>query len=86
MARMDAGLLAQARVRPEQIALRCDDESRTYAELDDRARRVSHALHALGVRRGDRVARAASAPSRACSDARYRPCLNRLRGSLRDMR
>ncbi|MGZ4737312.1 MAG: AMP-binding protein [Acidimicrobiia bacterium] len=53
---MDAGLLAHARLRPEQIALRLGDETRTYAELDDRARRVSQALHALGVRRGDRVA------------------------------
>src|SRR6476661_4165280 len=56
MSRMDAGLIAQARLRPDQIALRLDDETRTYSELDDRARRVAHALHALGVRRGDRVA------------------------------
>jgi long-chain acyl-CoA synthetase len=56
MARMNAGLIAQARLRPDQIALRLDDDTRTYAELDDRARRVAHALHALGVRRGDRVA------------------------------
>jgi long-chain acyl-CoA synthetase len=53
---MDAGMIAQARVRPDQIALRLDDETRTYSELDDRARRMSHTLHALGVRRGDRVA------------------------------
>jgi long-chain acyl-CoA synthetase len=53
---MDAGILAQARERPEQIALRCDDDALTYAQFDDRARRVAHALHALGVRRGDRVA------------------------------
>jgi long-chain acyl-CoA synthetase len=53
---MDAGLIAQARLRPEQIALRLGDETRTYAELDDRARRVARVLHGLGVRRGDRVA------------------------------
>jgi long-chain acyl-CoA synthetase len=53
---MEAGVIAQSRIRPNQIALRLGDESRTYGELDDRARRVSHALHALGVRRGDRVA------------------------------
>ena len=53
---MDAGLIAQARLRPEQIALRLGDETRTYAELDDRARRVARVLHDLGVRRGDRVA------------------------------
>jgi long-chain acyl-CoA synthetase len=53
---MNAGLLAHARLRPEQIALRLGDESRTYAELDERARRVAQVLHAAGVRRGDRVA------------------------------
>ncbi len=53
---MDAGLIAQARLRPDQIALRLGEDTRTYGELDDRARRASHALHALGVRRGDRVA------------------------------
>jgi long-chain acyl-CoA synthetase len=53
---MDAGILDQARVRPDQRALVCEGETRTYAELDDRARRVARALHALGVRRGDRVA------------------------------
>jgi long-chain acyl-CoA synthetase len=51
-----AGLLAHARDRPDHIALRQGDETRTYAELDDRARRVAHALAALGVQRGDRVA------------------------------
>jgi long-chain acyl-CoA synthetase len=52
----DAGLLAHARARPDHIALRQGEQTRTYAELDDRARRVAHALAALGVRRGDRVA------------------------------
>src|SRR5215210_4825193 len=52
----DAGLLAHARARPDHIALRLGDRALTYAELDDRARRVSHALAARGVRRGDRVA------------------------------
>src|SRR6266511_5679224 len=52
----DAGLLAHARARPDHIALREGDEARTYSELDDRARRVAHALASLGVRRGDRVA------------------------------
>jgi len=51
-----AGLLAHARSRPEHVALRQGDEVRTYAELDDRARRVAHALADLGVRHGDRVA------------------------------
>ena len=51
----DAGLLAHARARPDHIALREGDRARTYGELDDRARRVAHALASLGVRRGDRV-------------------------------
>jgi long-chain acyl-CoA synthetase len=53
---MDAGVIAQARIRPDHLALKCEGATRTYAELDDRARRVAQALHALGVRRGDRVA------------------------------
>ena len=52
----DAGLLAHARARPDHIALREGDQARTYSELDDRARRVAHALASRGVRRGDRVA------------------------------
>ena len=49
------GLPAQARQRQDHIALRLGDESLTYAELDERARRASHAVHALGVKRGDAV-------------------------------
>src|SRR3954447_22822783 len=56
MSRMEAGVLAQARVRPDQVALRLGVDERTYAELDDRARRVAQVLHGVGVRRGDRVA------------------------------
>ncbi len=52
----DAGLLAHARARPDHIALREGDQARTYSELDDRSRRVAHALASRGVRRGDRVA------------------------------
>jgi long-chain acyl-CoA synthetase len=52
----DAGVRAHARARPDQIALRQGDATRSYSELDDRARRVAHALAGLGVRRGDRVA------------------------------
>jgi long-chain acyl-CoA synthetase len=42
---------------PEHVALRESegDRRRTYAELDDRARRLAHALHRVGVRRGARV-------------------------------
>ena len=55
MARMEAGVLANARTRPDALALRLDDRQLTYAELDHAARTLAHALHALGVRRGDRV-------------------------------
>ncbi len=51
-----AGLLGQARAQPDHVALRLGDLARTYGELDERARRASHALATLGVRRGDRVA------------------------------
>jgi long-chain acyl-CoA synthetase len=52
----EAGVIAQARVRPEHPSLRLGDEVRSYRELDDRSRRAAHALAALGVQRGDRVA------------------------------
>jgi len=49
------GLLAVARRTPDAVALVLGDESRTYGELDDRARRLARALAAGGVGRGDRV-------------------------------
>jgi long-chain acyl-CoA synthetase len=52
----DAGVLAQAARRPDAIALRVDDDTYTYGELSATARDLAHALHELGVRRGDRVA------------------------------
>ena len=39
-----AGVIAQAAARPDHLALRQGDVVRTYGELDDRARRVAHAL------------------------------------------
>ena len=36
-----AGVIAQAAARPDHPALRQGDDVRTYAELDDRARRVA---------------------------------------------
>ncbi len=50
------GLLAHAQLRPDAVALIHDARRLSYAEVDDAARRASFALHALGVRRGDRVA------------------------------
>jgi len=52
----DVGLLAHARIRPDAAAIVFDDRTWTYRDLDDRARRFSHALAQVGVRRGDRVA------------------------------
>jgi long-chain acyl-CoA synthetase len=51
----EAGVLAQARQRPDVIALRVDEDVYTYRELSDAARDLGYALHGLGVRRGDRV-------------------------------
>jgi acyl-CoA synthetase (AMP-forming)/AMP-acid ligase II len=45
-----------ATVRPDHCALRIDDRSWTYAELDDAHRRVAGWMAAKGVTRGDRVA------------------------------
>jgi long-chain acyl-CoA synthetase len=51
------GVRGHARATPDQVALREGDTDRvrTYAQLDDRARRLAHALHKLGARRGDCV-------------------------------
>lgn len=50
------GLVAQARQRPDALALIVDDVGVTYAALDDGARRAAVALRRLGVGVGDRVA------------------------------
>jgi long-chain acyl-CoA synthetase len=49
------GIPAAAAERPGHPALVLGSELRTYAELDDRARRVAGVLSRLGVARGDRV-------------------------------
>jgi len=46
----------QVRLTPDAIALVCDDESLTFAQLNARANRLAHHLIALGVRPEDRVA------------------------------
>ncbi len=53
---MQDWLLAQADVRPHAIALVCEGESLTYAQLHARAGSVTARLRGLGVQRGDRVA------------------------------
>lgn len=47
---------AQARIRPDAVAIITEDGVLTYADLDDRCRRVALALRHLGVGAGDRVA------------------------------
>jgi fatty-acyl-CoA synthase len=44
------------RLSPDRIAVLHGDTARTYAELDDRRRRLAGGLRDLGVGRGDRVA------------------------------
>ncbi len=56
MTTTEAGVLAQARTRPDAIALRLDERSMTFGALSNAARDLAHALHQRGVRRGDRVA------------------------------
>lgn len=56
MTRMDAGLIANARVRPDDRAVTTSAGTLTYAELNDRARRAAHALQAAGVERAGTVA------------------------------
>ncbi|WP_061148966.1 non-ribosomal peptide synthetase, partial [Caballeronia arvi] len=46
----------QVRLTPDAIALVCDDESLTFAQVNERANRLAHRLIALGVRPEDRVA------------------------------
>ncbi|MDR3507508.1 MAG: long-chain-fatty-acid--CoA ligase [Caulobacteraceae bacterium] len=47
---------AQARLRPDAIALECEGRRITYAELERRANQCANALIDAGVRPGDRVA------------------------------
>ena len=41
---------------PDRLAIVCGDDTRTYAELDDRTTSLAHALRARGVVAGDHVA------------------------------
>ncbi|MDP5182363.1 long-chain-fatty-acid--CoA ligase [Blastococcus sp. BMG 814] len=49
-------LARHARTSPDVPALRFEGSGRSYAELDQRVDRLARALHARGVRTGDRVA------------------------------
>ncbi|HSF65207.1 MAG TPA: MupA/Atu3671 family FMN-dependent luciferase-like monooxygenase, partial [Paracoccaceae bacterium] len=46
---------AQAARTPDAVALICDDTTLTHAQLDARANAFAAALHARGIRRGDRI-------------------------------
>ena len=54
--RLDGILSHAAASVPDRVAVTCGDVSRTYAEVQDRARRLAAALAGLGVEKGDRVA------------------------------
>jgi len=41
---------------PDKIALVCGDQRLTYREIEEQCNRLAHALSAMGIRRGDRVA------------------------------
>src|SRR5437763_8265034 len=41
---------------PDEVAIRFNDTSTTWAELNDRVRRVANGLSQQGVAKGDRVA------------------------------
>ncbi|OBG73012.1 long-chain fatty acid--CoA ligase [Mycobacterium sp. E3305] len=55
MAALSAHLIASKDRHPERIALRCDDLTFTFAELDAAAARVATLLERAGIRPGDRV-------------------------------
>jgi amino acid adenylation domain-containing protein len=48
-------LVASARKLPEKVALVCQKQRLTYAEIDARSTALSHTLVARGVKRGERV-------------------------------
>lgn len=40
---------------PDRIAIVCGDDRLTYAQLDERATRMAHALESRGIKRGDHI-------------------------------
>src|SRR4030065_2513 len=61
-------LMIAASVVPDRVALACEGESRTFAELQERVNRLANALQALGIGKGDKVA--GMAPHSISYDAR----------------
>lgn len=52
---VDDVLAQNATARPDKTALICENKRWTYAQLDDMAGRLAHALRDHGIREGDRV-------------------------------
>ncbi len=49
-------LARHARYRPNHVALVCEAERLTFAQLSERVNRLANALHSLGLRKGDKIA------------------------------
>src|SRR3990172_2387402 len=49
-------LMIASSVVPDRVALACEGERRTFAELQERVNRLANALQALGIGKGDTVA------------------------------
>jgi fatty-acyl-CoA synthase len=49
-------LMIAASVVPDRVAMVCDGDSRTFAQLQERVNRLANALQSLGVGKGDCVA------------------------------
>lgn len=49
-------LARHARYRPDHVALVCEPERLTFAQLHARVNKLANGLHALGLRKGDKVA------------------------------
>ncbi|MCH7836736.1 MAG: AMP-binding protein, partial [Chloroflexi bacterium] len=49
-------LMIAASVVPDRVAMTCDGDSRTFAQLQERVNRLSNALQSLGIGKGDKVA------------------------------
>ena len=55
MTNLSQNLVASATRRPDSVALRCDDQTYTYAQFDNAAARVATLLRQAGIEPGDRV-------------------------------